>query len=111
MWTKQEQKEFELQGKRKTGSKLDNYRILELNADYTPLWYCPLSRLTWRQAIWLIAKGEETKLPRIHIVEHYDGVFVSTSRKTYQLPSVVAHLQVLLFRYMILYLIQNSKLD
>jgi len=92
MWTEQERKDFDILGKRKTGSSLDNYQILELNADYTPLWYCPLSRITWRQAIWLIAKGEETKIPRIHVVEYYEGVFIGTSRKSYQLPSVVAHL-------------------
>lgn len=93
MWTEQEVKDFELLGKKRTGNKLDRFQILELNADYTPLWYFPLSKISWRQAIWLIAKGEETKIPRIHVVEYYDDVFIGTSRKTYQLPSIVAHLQ------------------
>ena len=33
MWTEQERKDFDLLGKRKTGNSLDNYQILELNAD------------------------------------------------------------------------------
>jgi len=74
---------------------LDQYKILELNADYRPLQYYPLSLMTWKDIMFLIVKGETTGKQRIHVVEEYDDVVVRTAHRDIKLPSVVAHMKFL----------------
>lgn len=74
---------------------LDQYKILELNADYRPLRYYPLSVMTWKDIMFLLVKGESTGVPRITVVEEYDDVVVRTAHRDIKLPSVVAHLEYL----------------
>lgn len=76
-----------------SGSKLDRYRVLQLNADFRPLYYCPLSTFNWQQTMFLLVKGMTTGVPRLQILEYYDDVYVRTAHDQIQLPSVVAHLE------------------
>lgn len=76
---------------RKTGSHLDKFRVLRLNADYRPMSYCPLSTWNWQQVMFLLVKGRTTGIPRIHVVEEYEDVYVHGVRDKIKLPSVVAH--------------------
>lgn len=75
-------------------SRLARYSALELNADMRPIWYYPLSTINWADVIWLIAKGEQTGIPRIHVVDVYPGVYVRTGTRQFELPSVVSHLKM-----------------
>ena len=78
----------------RTGNVLDQSRVLVLNADYRPFFYAPLSTAHWQKVMFLYVKGESTGIPRFHVVEHYDDVFVHHGRDggKIQLPSVIAHL-------------------
>mgnify|MGYP000508892215 CR=1 FL=1 len=79
-----------------TGEKnLDRYKILELNADFRPLRYYPLSLMTWKDIMFLIVKGETTGIERIQVLEEYDDVVVHTAHRDIKLPSVVAHKEYL----------------
>jgi 5-methylcytosine-specific restriction endonuclease McrA len=80
-------------GNQSTGSHLDRYKILQLNADFQPISYCPLSTLTWQQVMFLMVKGMSTGIPRLQVVEEYDDVWVNTTKMKIRLPSVVAHLE------------------
>jgi len=74
---------------------LDQYKILELNADYRPLHYYPLSLMTWKDIMFLIVKGETTGKQRIQVLEEYEDVVVRTAHRDIKLPSVVAHMEFL----------------
>lgn len=78
-----------------TGSPLDKFRVLELNADYRPISYFPLSTLHWQKVMFWHVKGLNTGIPRFHPVEYYPDVFVRAGRTKVQLPSVVAHMEYL----------------
>lgn len=77
----------------RSGSHLDKYRVLRLNADFRPMSYCPLSTWNWQQVMFLLVKGMSTGIPRIQVVEEYPDVFVHGARQAIPLPSVVAHLE------------------
>jgi 5-methylcytosine-specific restriction endonuclease McrA len=74
---------------------LDQYKILELNADFRPIHYYPLSLMTWKDIMFLLVKGETTGKQRIQVVEEYDDVVVRTPHRDIKLPSVVAHMKFL----------------
>ena len=76
-----------------TGSSLDQYRVLELNSDFTPITFHPLSTVHWQKAIRWYMEGIITNRHKFHIVEFYDDVFVhhGSKRKAIKLPSVIAH--------------------
>lgn len=74
---------------------LDQYKILELNADGRPIQYYPLSLMTWKDIMFLIVKGETTGKKRINVVEEYEDVVVRTAHRDIKLPSVVSHLKFL----------------
>jgi 5-methylcytosine-specific restriction endonuclease McrA len=78
-----------------SGSPLDKYKVLVLNADFRPMFYSPLSTAHWQQVMFLYVKGLTTGLPRFTIVEYYPDVFVHHGRDgaKIQLPSVIAHLK------------------
>jgi 5-methylcytosine-specific restriction endonuclease McrA len=82
-----------------TGSHLDQYRILVLNADFRPFFYAPLSTAHWQQVMFLHVKGEQTGRHRFNVVAYYDDVFVhggcdkQGNQTKIQLPSVIAHLE------------------
>lgn len=71
---------------------LEQFRCLELNADFVPMRYYPLSTLSWDQVMFLVVKGEVTGEERIQVLEYYSDVTIrSAGGKTFQLPSVIAH--------------------
>lgn len=82
----------------RTGSPLDKYRILVLNADFRPFSYYPLSTTNWRQVMFLHVKGEQTGQRRFNVVEYYPDVYVTGgfdrdgNRTRVQLPSVISNL-------------------
>jgi 5-methylcytosine-specific restriction endonuclease McrA len=75
--------------------RLARLNALELNADMRPRWYHPLSMISWADAIWLIAKGELTGIPRINVIDYYPGVFIGAGSRKFQIPSVVSHRQMI----------------
>lgn len=75
--------------------RLDQFKVLHLNADYQPLSYCPLSLLNWQDVMILLVKGWQTGDERIRVLEVYNDVYVHTASKKYQLPSVVASVEYL----------------
>lgn len=76
-----------------TGSRLDQYRVLELNSDFSPIQYYPLSTVHWQKAMYWYMKSQLTNHHKFHIVEFYDDVFVhhGSDRNRIQLPAVIAH--------------------
>ena len=82
-----------------TGLALDRYRVLVLNADFRPFFYCPLSTAHWKQVMFLHVKGEQTGQRRFNVVEYYPDVYVhggfdkQGNRTQVQLPSVISHLE------------------
>ncbi len=82
-----------------TGTSLDRYRVLVLNADFRPFTYHPLSTAHWQQVMFLHVKGVQTGVPRFNVVEYYPDVFVrggfdkQGNRTEVQLPSVIANLE------------------
>lgn len=77
--------------------RLGRYKTLELNADFQPISYFPLSTITWQEIMFLIVKGELTGEPRINIVEEYNepDAVVRTALREFKIPSVVAHRQMI----------------
>ena len=71
--------------------RLAKLRTLELNADYNPLSYFPLSLIPWTQVMFLLIKGQQTGIPRINVVDYYDEYVYATHTRI-QLPSVVSHI-------------------
>jgi 5-methylcytosine-specific restriction endonuclease McrA len=75
-------------------TRLINRRVLQLNADFSPLSYRPLSTISWEEAMFLLAKGwDRVKSggdPILTVVEEYEDEWVHSAHKTYKLPSVVA---------------------
>jgi len=73
---------------------LKHKRVLQLNADYSPLSYRPLSTISWEEAMFLLAKGWDRVAsggdPIITVVEEYEDTWVHSAHNTYKLPSVVA---------------------
>lgn len=78
--------------KNNSGSHLDRFRVLRLNADYRPLSYYPLSTWNWQQVMFLLIKGRNTGVPRIRVIEEYSQIYVNSTSESFRLPSVVAHL-------------------
>jgi len=73
---------------------LKDKRVLQLNADYSPLSYKPLSTISWEEAMFLLAKGWDRVAsggtPIITVVEEYENTLVHSAHASYRLPSVVA---------------------
>lgn len=93
MMTEQEMQD--LHTEMPSGTRLDQYRVLELNADFQPMSYYPLSTLGWQKVMFWYVKGMNTGIPRFNVVEFYDDVYVHHGRDggKIQLPSVVSHLE------------------
>lgn len=70
---------------------LDQYKVLELNADLQPRSYFPLSLMTWQDVMFLLVKGEQTGEERLTVIAEYDDVVVRSAKEERKLPSVVAH--------------------
>ena len=66
--------------------KLDEYRVLVLNADYQPLSFFPLSTLNWKDAIRAKISG------RVIIVDEYeeDDAIVHSPSMEIRLPKTIA---------------------
>ena len=60
-----------------------NLKVLELNADFIPLHLVPLSTISWQDAMKKIY--EEVAYP----LSFYDGEFVHSPGKEWQVPSVI----------------------
>jgi 5-methylcytosine-specific restriction endonuclease McrA len=75
-------------------NRLKDKRVLQLNADFKPLSYRPLSTISWEEAMFLLAKGwDRVKtggFPILTVVEEYDNEWVHSAHDSYKLPSVVA---------------------
>lgn len=78
-----------------TGSRLDQFRVLALNADFRPFSYYPLSTVHWQKVMFWYVKGLNTGIQRFNVVAFYPDVFVHHGRegKKIQLPSVISHLE------------------
>lgn len=77
----------------KSGVDLSRRKTLVLNADYQPLKYFPLSLEDWKWVMEMIVKGMMTGQDRLVVLEEYDDIRVHTTRRSWALPSVVAHTQ------------------
>jgi 5-methylcytosine-specific restriction endonuclease McrA len=62
---------------------MENYQVLLLNSDYSPLSLHPLSTISWEQAVKLVYEGV------LEVVAEYDKVVRSPSTEM-RIPSVVA---------------------
>ena len=78
-----------------TGSRLDQFRVLALNADFRPFSYYPLSTVHWQKVMFWYVKGMSTGVKRFNVVAFYPDVFVHHGRDggKIQLPSVISHLE------------------
>lgn len=74
--------------------RLANLRALLLNADMQPMWYYPLSTVAWPKLMFWIVKGEQTGIPRINVIDTYEGVYVNSGTRKIALPSVVSHVKM-----------------
>lgn len=73
-----------LRPKTTSGSSLDGYPCLVLNADYQPLSYVPLSLWSWQDAIKAVFLGKVT------VVDVYPDKAVRAAYCEFPLPSVIA---------------------
>lgn len=64
--------------------RLEHYRCLVLNADYQPTSYLPLSVVPWSEAV------TNAFLDKVDVVATYPGLTVHSSRREFEVPSVVA---------------------
>jgi 5-methylcytosine-specific restriction endonuclease McrA len=77
-----------------SGSRLDQFRILALNADFRPFSYYPLSTVHWQKVMFWYVKGMNTGIRRFNVVALYPDVFVHHGRDgKIQLPSVISHME------------------
>jgi len=78
--------------------RLAKLRTLELNADFQPLSYYPVSSLPWTKVVFFLAKGwareEDGKPPIITVLEEYDE-YVNYPSGRIKLPAVIAHTRMI----------------
>lgn len=84
-----------LEAAAKSNTRLYKHKTLELNADYNPVRFYPLSTQNWAKVMFWLVKGwsreSEGGRPIITVLEEYDDVVVRAARRSIRLPSVIAH--------------------
>lgn len=78
------EKECKTNSANSTPLRLEHYRCLVLNADYQPTSYLPLSAVSWDEAV------TNAFLDKVDVVATYPGVTVHSSKREFEIPSVVA---------------------